>query len=169
MKAKRNMNRSPAISEQHRKLLKSHKKNIAMMHNQEDLIDAIREAVPQVDPLCALRDPEDWNNDKKIPHMKVVNDATWQDIDIFTQNIPYEQVIEHIAGPIHRLLDTDWTATVYETGNIQLFGSTDTPNTKHHKTTIKIQVGNGIPTCRIVTTDLPPTITENKETKIICS
>jgi hypothetical protein len=168
-KAPRNMNRSPRIKKLHETLLEQHRALVTTMHNQEDLIDDIRLAVPQIDPLMDLYDEDRYAQSLAKPHIRIVNDPSWRDIDIYTNLIPYDQVIEHIAGPIHRLVDTDWEANVHETGNITLTGSTTTPNTEWNTTNIKIHVSKGIPACQVVTRVIGTRIVEDKESKIICS
>ena len=139
------------------------KDKVEIMHDIEDQKEVIRSIVPQMDRLEYL-----FTTPHKVG-VNMVNDATWRDLDIKAYHLPIDEVVDKIAGPIHRHYDVDWKMEVKGPDHINL--STQIPGTtrEYARITVNIHVFSGFPTCNVVLVEGAPLVIDQKSYKVVCS
>jgi hypothetical protein len=162
MKAKRVKSRNAETKRVQTNLYNDFREKVQTMHDIEDQTAVIREIVPQMETLEALFDS---------PHktcVKIINDAAWNDLDIKVYHLPIEEVVDKIAGPIHREFNVDWKMNVTGVDTIVL--ETRIPATSSWRTIkVNIRCYQGFPACNVVKIEKDPILIDQSVYKVVCS
>ena len=98
---------------------KRFRQSISMLDKQEDFVDFCMSDIPQVSLMLdvqkkynALTWTERQGRDDRIPRLSIREDPDAASIELVFHNLPYELMVEHFAGPIHRKYECMWKFVV---------------------------------------------------------
>lgn len=166
MNRPRTINRSAEVKRVHSRLLEEHRLQVKRLHILADLIEDLRAAIPQIPYFEQTGHDFQTVGIERRPAIQVELQPKFYDVEITTYNMPYDQVVEHIAGPTHRLTGALWHMEVDAEGDIDLYGYVDD---EIYEPRISFQITKGMPKCKIIKLKAEPTHWENYEYRIRCS
>ena len=92
---------------------------VSMIHKQEDLVEFCINKIPQTALMMKVQDKYDaltWSEkekyDDRVPRLLIRENPDDMTVELVFHNLPYELMIQHFAGPIHRMYNCLWRFTV---------------------------------------------------------
>jgi hypothetical protein len=156
MKPERSRFRSPRITQAYNKHERSYREAIAQEHKIEDLLDFLRNNIPQFNHISD-------NGHKRLRKFLYI---TGSSVFVYFYGLPVDQIIEHFAGPIHRMYGVDWTMEAdYSDVNIKTW--IDPPGFGGKEIRVWL-IACEAPGCRIVVTGEEATSYTTKKYAVHC-
>jgi hypothetical protein len=129
-----------------------------------ELVEEIRKEIPQIDMIGNIdNDIQFWAR-KRISGRIFFHDEFFG-VDFDFQCVPYEQVVEWIAGPIHRKYNVDWSLRATEDSLVLRTHITRGKN-EH---TIQLDISESpVIGCRIIKNEIEPFVAKRYSFSMKC-